>query len=148
MSFHQPTYLTDSDLLNICKLGKYYYPASNHYGTKETSVVCDRCHREDLKACIGYQNHDLCLNCSAKIIELGDTKIFPIEPINPKRIYPIRSDVGSVTFMVTSMFQPDIGFATKMETSLYKPKKVIQPVTYMVSSMYITNMVSSMYNSN
>ena len=42
--------------------GTYYYPAWKHYNRK-TSVFCDRCNRQNLRACIGYANFDLCLLC-------------------------------------------------------------------------------------
>jgi len=46
--------------------GTYYYPAWKHYGRK-TSVFCDRCNRQNLRACIGYNNFDLCLLCVDEI---------------------------------------------------------------------------------
>jgi hypothetical protein len=42
--------------------GTYYYPAWKHYGRK-TNVFCDRCWRQNLRACLGYANFDLCLLC-------------------------------------------------------------------------------------
>lgn len=42
--------------------GTYFYPAWKHYNRK-TNVFCDRCNRQNLKACIGYANFDLCLLC-------------------------------------------------------------------------------------
>ena len=42
--------------------GTYYYPAWKHY-KKRTNVFCDRCNRQNLKSCIGYQGFDLCLWC-------------------------------------------------------------------------------------
>ena len=42
--------------------GTFYYPAWKHYNRK-TKVFCDRCHRQDLMASIGYAQFDLCLLC-------------------------------------------------------------------------------------
>jgi len=42
--------------------GVFYHPAWKHYGRK-TSVFCDRCNRQNLRACIGYSQFDLCLLC-------------------------------------------------------------------------------------
>lgn len=42
--------------------GTYYYPAWKHYNRK-TSVFCDRCNRQNLRASIGYAQFDLCLLC-------------------------------------------------------------------------------------
>ena len=42
--------------------GTYYYPAWKHYG-RPTTILCDRCNRQDLKACIGWSQYDLCLIC-------------------------------------------------------------------------------------
>jgi hypothetical protein len=50
--------------------GTYYYPAWKHYNRK-TSVFCDRCHRQNLRACIGYSNFDLCLLCVDELTRLN-----------------------------------------------------------------------------
>jgi hypothetical protein len=50
--------------------GTYYYPAWKHYNRK-TSVFCDRCHRQNLRACIGYANFDLCLLCVDELTRLN-----------------------------------------------------------------------------
>lgn len=47
---------------NVIDNGTYYYPAWKHYNRK-TNVFCDRCNRQQLKACIGYKQFDLCLWC-------------------------------------------------------------------------------------
>lgn len=52
---------------DIVKYGKFYNPASLHYGNN-TSVMCDRCKRKRLNACIGYMNEDLCLECTEYIV--------------------------------------------------------------------------------
>ena len=55
--------LNANTMLDIYKLGTYYNPASTHYGEGK-SVICDRCAKCNLTACIGYLNYDLCLSCA------------------------------------------------------------------------------------
>jgi len=50
--------------------GTYHYPAWKHYG-KKTTVICNRCGKQNLKASIGYGNTDLCLICVDKLTRLG-----------------------------------------------------------------------------
>ena len=47
----------------IVEHGTYYFPAWKHYH-HGANVICDKCHREHLSACIGYNNQDLCLSCA------------------------------------------------------------------------------------
>ncbi|VBB17923.1 hypothetical protein YASMINEVIRUS_386 [Yasminevirus sp. GU-2018] len=47
----------------IVKYGKYYNPARLHY-SPTTRVICDRCQKENIPVCIGYENQDLCLGCA------------------------------------------------------------------------------------
>lgn len=53
----------DQQYMNIVKHGTYYNPASKHYGSVTTNVVCDRCQRTNLSVCIGWQQSDLCMRC-------------------------------------------------------------------------------------
>jgi hypothetical protein len=50
--------------------GTYYYPAWKHYNRK-TKVFCDRCHRQNLRASIGYAQYDLCLLCVDELTRLN-----------------------------------------------------------------------------
>ncbi|AYV76023.1 MAG: hypothetical protein Terrestrivirus4_71 [Terrestrivirus sp.] len=68
------------DLLTVVKKGMYFCPAYKHYGQK-TNVVCDRCNKQNLKACIGYDNKDLCLKCVDNLLELE--QLIPLDPIEP-----------------------------------------------------------------
>jgi hypothetical protein len=56
----------DEQFIKICKKGKYYNPACNHYN-KITTVRCDKCMRSNIVACIGYKELDLCLLCASAI---------------------------------------------------------------------------------
>jgi hypothetical protein len=48
------------------KFGTYYNPATRHYGSSG-NVICDNCRRENLKACIGWNDCDLCMQCIDKL---------------------------------------------------------------------------------
>lgn len=56
----------------IAQYGTYYCPALNHYklNPKATTVICDRCKKKDLIACIGLEGKDLCLPCDEEISRL------------------------------------------------------------------------------
>ena len=73
------TYITENELIETYKLGTYFNPAFKHY-IKETNVSCDRCKRENLTSCIGYNDCDLCIQCTADIernILYNSNPIFP-----------------------------------------------------------------------
>jgi len=57
--------------IDIYRYGAYYNPAQNHYG-QPVIVNCDKCLQSDLVACIGWGEHDLCLECAATI----DTMVY------------------------------------------------------------------------
>lgn len=67
-------------LTNIVKHGKYYYPAWKHYGNENNNVRCDRCNETKLKACIGYDQKDLCLSCANELTSLIDNHDFTFDP--------------------------------------------------------------------
>jgi hypothetical protein len=46
---------------NILKNGKIIYPENN------VNIVCDRCFRSNLTACITFEEKDLCLYCVEKL---------------------------------------------------------------------------------
>lgn len=62
----------------ILEKGKFYFPASKHYG-ESTNVICDRCGRANLSACIGYKEEDLCMICIDTLV----TQI-PVPPPQPQ----------------------------------------------------------------
>ena len=53
----------------IVEYGTYYFPAWKHYGDSSSDVVCDKCLRHNLSACIGYGDQDLCLRCADQVTE-------------------------------------------------------------------------------
>jgi len=50
----------------VCKYGTFYNPATAHYNNG-LCVVCDRCYRQNLNVCIGYDKYDLCMKCIEEI---------------------------------------------------------------------------------
>lgn len=51
-------------LIDIINKGTFYNPAHLHYGNEQTTVCCDVCKTENLKACFGFDKHDICLKCA------------------------------------------------------------------------------------
>jgi hypothetical protein len=87
----------------IIENGQLYYPANQRYGP-DKQVVCDRCKRNNLSICIGYESYDLCLTCADKITP-------SMYYINEKP----QMDVPS-----RDIFDRDM-YVTKMEQNFYKP---------------------------
>lgn len=100
----------------ILHRGAFYYPAWKHYDDASVRVVCDRCHRNDFPACIGYERFDLCLPCADAVARLcppmpdgargGDPR--------PPRPLPLPVPLGPepvLTLMVQPIFHPP---ATRM----------------------------------
>lgn len=50
-------------LEKICEQGTLYNPAGKHYGDIASRVKCDRCYRENIDACYGLENYDVCISC-------------------------------------------------------------------------------------
>jgi hypothetical protein len=50
----------------ILKHGIFYFPAHKHYN-RQLNVVCDRCRTQQLTACIGHGQQDLCLICANEL---------------------------------------------------------------------------------
>lgn len=91
----------DSILMNIYKHGKYYNPAWNHYGQGAGVIVsCDRCHRAQLKICLGWDKYDMCLKCAEEMSFLTSREC----PIVPKS----HDDPRYHTFMEQNMYRTNI----------------------------------------
>lgn len=54
----------------VVKYGEYYNPATKHYNGNGP-VICDRCFRNNLDICIGWETYDLCLPCVTSVNENG-----------------------------------------------------------------------------
>ncbi len=61
-------------MIKIWKYGTYYNPASKHYGNGG-NIMCDKCYKDNLNMCIGYEDHDLCLNCVEDINKIKQKMI-------------------------------------------------------------------------
>lgn len=55
---------------SIVANGIYYYPAWKHYG-RVVTVICDRCQKHGLTACIGLNSQDLCITCVDELTKFG-----------------------------------------------------------------------------
>lgn len=66
--------LTRSEIKSVLKYGKFYYPATSHYNKIIIKVYCDRCYKSNLKASIGFEKKDLCLECVNEIINNEKSK--------------------------------------------------------------------------
>lgn len=84
---------------NILSHGTFFYPGWRHYG-REVNVVCDRCQTQQLSACIGYAEQDLCLICADELTRgngtthIGFPPSRPMQPIRPFRHPLIRPPVN------------------------------------------------------
>lgn len=77
----------DDLFVKICKNGRYYYPSFKHYThLGHVTVQCDRCNRENIHSCIGFEGYDLCLRCADDITDILNRKMFsaPISLMFPK----------------------------------------------------------------
>jgi len=96
-------------LLEVVKKGKYFNPAFLHYGY-ETCVVCDRCNRTYLMACIGYdindKGYDLCLTCVDELVRLTKQNKRSIY-INSETNIPSRMQPQIRTRMLQDMLRPN-----------------------------------------
>ena len=105
------------NLIEIAKNGMYFCPAYKHYG-QMTNVVCDRCNKTNLKACIGYDNKDLCLKCADALTNMiTETNIYtPISVVRDMPSYRTRM----MQNMITNRNDNDL-IKTKMMQDLFKP---------------------------
>ena len=85
MSFSLPSY-HHRRYERILREGTFYYPAWRHYG-KRVSVVCDRCHKRDINACIGLGDMDLCGMCMDEISRDKDYLPFLEYPEHPPCVH-------------------------------------------------------------
>jgi len=60
--------LKKQKMIELAKYGTYYNPAYQRYG-EEGNVFCDRCKKQDLSVCIGYESLDLCLQCVQEVVD-------------------------------------------------------------------------------
>ena len=123
--------MNSNQFKNIVKKGVYYYPAWKHFGLIPTNVACDRCNKNNLIACIGYQDNDLCLDCVENVTKLLHKNNLPVQKTQTKfKIYKeppnwngIDKNFKNRTFMVQDMFN----------------NNNLEERTYMVQDMFNNN---------
>lgn len=56
-------------VIKAARFGKYYCPATDHYGNANTTVSCDDCERSGLIDSFGFDGEriDVCVDCTRKI---------------------------------------------------------------------------------
>jgi hypothetical protein len=108
--------------------GKYYVPAKNHYQGKNVTVVCDRCRKNQLDRCIGYDDngtgYDLCMKCVGILDDIAighnhQTKKIPSQ----EQFKPVI-----MTNMMQEQFRP--------ERKTYMMQEQFEPVVKMSQHMY------------
>lgn len=86
-----PSYPPHTPLHQVATYGTLYRPATAHYPHKSNCIVnCDNCNRQNLLACIGYNDKDLCLRCADDMIDRNRPSppiSFPPVPF-PQPYYP------------------------------------------------------------
>jgi hypothetical protein len=69
----------------ILDYGTFYFPSWKHYN-RQLNVVCDRCRTQNLPACIGHGQQDLCLVCANELTRNVTHSTFPIVQHAPPAI--------------------------------------------------------------
>lgn len=67
---------------SICEHGQLYSPVTLRYNFK-CSVICDRCYKKNLDACVSYDKYDLCTNC-VDVVRRANKITNPIRTVNPQ----------------------------------------------------------------
>lgn len=113
--------VSESRLRLAAAYGQYYCPASRHYPHMLPSacvVSCDKCGKQGLDRCIGYENIDLCMECVATFSApaVGVSVVYPGPGVTPPALYPfLNSSVPGVAPPVTQYFHsaapPPVSFS-------------------------------------
>jgi len=122
----------------IIKNGNFYFPAWTHYNKSDANVTCDRCRRTNLKCCIGYNNYDLCLDCTEDVVQILNRPIKPIQPTYEPII---------MTEMEQNFIKPS-QLRTRMEQEFIRPQMKTKMAQRMYNDNTITKMAQRMYNDN
>lgn len=128
--------MNEKILKDIIKKGRYYYPATSHYDNSK-NVQCDRCFKNDLKACIGYDSMDLCLECVDKLTSRNDMIVPYFPMIERDYLTAMVQDIykPSLTFMVQDVFRP----LTRMEQGMFRPIIIPENLTLMKQKIFNDN---------
>lgn len=82
---------TVNNILDTYKYGKYYNPATSHYNNPTTTVICDRCGKQNLITAIGYDEFDLCLKC---VYIMGKNESKKKDALNKSSIDNIKHQIN------------------------------------------------------
>ena len=89
----------------ILERGTFYFPAGAHYGNPDAKVICDRCKRSGIPACIGFERSDLCLPC-AEVVALRTTPTIGSSRISVPG--PLRNPIPGLDQPVMTLMVQDI----------------------------------------
>ncbi len=89
----------------ILERGTFYFPAGAHYSNPDAKVICDRCKRSGIPACIGFERNDLCLPC-AEVVALRTTPAAGSDRIHVLR--PLRNPSPDIVTPVMTLMVQDI----------------------------------------
>jgi len=117
--------MSDKKYNNVIKYGKFYYPATSHY-PNSLNIQCDRCYKNDLQSCIGYEDIDLCLKCVDLLTNLKNTNQFEIQI--PKE-YKYLTEPRYLTRMEQSMFK-------RFNNLTLMKQNMFNNLTYMKQNMF------------
>ncbi len=131
------------DFYKIVKKGKYYYPASLHY-SENSRVTCDRCRMNDIKACLGWEEYDLCIKCVDEVIFLIDQKNDQeMTLMEQEMLRPTTRMEQRIFYSTTNMEQEMLRPTTKMDQKMtFMEQEILRPTTRMQQKIFYptTNM--------
>jgi hypothetical protein len=136
------------DFVEIIKKGKYFCPAYKHYG-RVVNVMCDRCKRSRLRACIGHGDLDLCLECVDELTKIYDAKSLIYFPTQPELEQEIPENIP-MTYMESDRFfslSREYDSINPLITPLSIPPARNEVLTRMTSNRFIhrTKMKQDMF---
>lgn len=121
-----------NDIYNdIVTKGTYYFPAVQRYSTNNTSssqtVTCDRCFSNNLRACIGYKEYDLCLQCADFLVKSTTTGTTTATSSLPSETTPTTASTinnNTETIPSTVPMDDNLNQDQLVEKTDYKPRKL------------------------
>ena len=128
----------------IIKYGTYYFPAEKHYQDYRYQLVvqCDRCRRDRLTSCLGWENYDLCMECVPQVERMIlRSQMVPQSPQDTFKTLMVQDQFKYKTKMRQSQFDSR-ACVTNMEQSQFKA----QVRTRMEQEQYATKMIQDQFN--
>ncbi len=149
MSFYK-----ESVFFDVINHGKFFFPAWKHYGNPNADVRCDRCYKSGLRCSVGYQDKDLCLDCTEIVCD-KNVSLLPKGPLNPHP-QPIM-DPFSYPGPLNPHRQPPLPdpflpqrpypYVTRMAQDIFKPDLTLmgQDMYRQGRGQYMTNMEQNFF---